>query len=138
MSLADVVRNAVGVAQGATRSLQGLVRHEKWLGDDGLGGSTYGNADPQYNASGVLTLAADTPGAFDLWPGVIEWKNETVGTQQGAIAVTRSIVTFLEPHDIDLRDRFVLPDGDTGPVLDLGGLVDPETGRAFSPVVKLG
>lgn len=136
MSLRDVVASIPAIAGRIVAPLLCDVKHEAWISDDGLGGSVFGNTDPQEGTP------AGTPGAFDTWPGLVEWKSVTVGTIQGPTAVSRTVITFLEPHEIDLRDRFTLPDGDTGPILDLGGpqgsLVDPQTGRAYAPMVMLG
>jgi hypothetical protein len=39
---------------------------------------------------------------------------------------------------VDPRDKFVLPDGTSGPIVDVNGLLDPSTGRPYLYEVALG
>jgi hypothetical protein len=39
---------------------------------------------------------------------------------------------------VDPRDRITLPNGFSGPILDVGGVVDPDTGSPYSVQVILG
>lgn len=116
---AKLVRDGVKLANTMTASLQADVQYYK-------AGEMSGGGDIEYPA---------TP---ELWPAIIEWKQKMVRTVTGVEAVSRAMVTFLEPHDIDEKDKMVLPDGTTGPILDMTGLVDPATGRAYFTTVWLG
>ena len=71
-----------------------------------------------------------------------------VRTSTGADVVVRASVTFLTPltangaetrtEPIDPRDKIILPDGTTGPIVNISGPVDPDTGAPFLFEVLLG
>lgn len=126
--LADVVRAGVAVAHQVTASLQVDVSLARWTGQDSMGAVTY-------------VAAAD-------YLALVEYKVRLHTTASGKIVQTRAKVTFLvviPPHGavgrtepIDSRDRIVLPDGTTGPIVDVAGLVNPSTERPYMLEVYLG
>lgn len=119
--LADVVRAGVAVAHQVTATLQVDVSLARWTGQDSMGAVTY-------------AAAAD-------YPALVEYKVRLHTTASGKIVQTRAKVTFLTvipPHGavgrtepIDSRDRIVLTDGTTGPIVDVEGLIDPVTERPY-------
>lgn len=129
MGLADVVRGAVATANTVTRDLQASVTHFAWTSQSDTGAPVY--------ASGVSRKA------------IVEMKQRLMRTAGGQEIVARAKVTFLElpaangaanrREPIDPRDKILLPDGTTGPILDVAGLVDAEStaGRSFFAEVWL-
>lgn len=124
MDLADVVRNAVALANRVTTSLQAEVTHEPWIGKDKYGKPLYDNP--------VRRLA------------LIQKNTSNVGGQQ---LVQGATITFIYPIDpnganlrqepIDPRDKITLPDGWTQPIASVSGITDPLTGMPYLYEVTL-
>jgi hypothetical protein len=126
MSLLDVVRSGVKIADSVTKPLQPSVTYYQCTGNDGYG-PTF--ADP-------TTLRA-----------IVDYTSGQVRTKEGVLTVSRASITLLDVAavivatkglGIDNNDKFVLPDGDTGPTLDIRGFVDASTGRPVATEVVLG
>jgi hypothetical protein len=127
MSLLDVVRSAVALANTVTQPLQATVSFRRFLSADG---------------EGVRTYAA----AVDL-EAIVDWKQKSIRTATGELSVSRSSVAFLDiaalvaatgGEGIGDNDLIVLPDGTTGPILDMSGFVDAGTGHPVMTEVWLG
>lgn len=128
MGLDALVRSGIAIAKSITGSLQADVVHAAWTGSGGDGAATY--------ATGVVR------------PALIEYRSKLIRSTTGAEVMQRALVTFLEPIDadgatgrrepIDPRDRITLPDGTTGPVLEVKGLTDPTTSHPYLFEVSLG
>lgn len=127
MALIDILRSGVKIADQQTKSLQTTVTFEKHLGDDGYGNDTFG--PKQY------------------LPALCDWRSRQVRTMQGELTVTRMILTFLNVEDvarvtnnegIHEEDRITLPDGSTGPILDLSGFIDPGNCQPLATEVSIG
>jgi len=120
VSLLDVVRAGVAIANTVTAPLQALVSHEvSHLSTDGFSTRTY-----------------DAP---ILRPAIVDWKQKHVRTLSGELTVSRASILFLDPSVIvDDHDRLTLPDGTTGPVLDMSGYIDPITGHPVATEIFLG
>jgi hypothetical protein len=126
MSLLDVIRAGVKIADNITKPLQATVLYQRASAAGGYG-VTYPSSVP---------LRA-----------VVDYKTVQVRTKEGQLTVTRSILTLLDiaavvaatnGEGIGNDDRFTLPDGDTGPILDIGGFVDAGTGHPIATTVMLG
>jgi hypothetical protein len=127
MSLLDTLRSAVKIADKVTKPLQATVIYERLQTGDGYGAGTFG--------SPVLLRA------------IVDFKRVQVRTRAGLTTVTRATIDLL---DIDAvvaatggagignDDKFTLPDGDTGPILDIGGFVDAGTTHPIATTVMLG
>ena len=125
MALADIVRGAVAIANNVTSSLQVIVMHEPWMGSDKYGKPIYDHPVPR--------------------PAMVDRKTASIGGQQ---IVQNTSVTFIcpiNPHGaanrqepLDPRDRITLPDGWTGPIVNVNGPVDPLTGMPYLYQVSLG
>lgn len=127
MSLLHTVRNAVKIADRYTKPLQATVMYQRALSNDGFGSFNYASAVP---------LRA-----------VVDFARKQVRTREGVLTVTRATIELL---DIDALmaatggmgvgndDIFVLPDGDTGPILDISGFIDAGTGNPIATQVMLG
>lgn len=118
MGLQDLVRSGVALANRVTKTLQATVAHEAFKAEDQTGQRTY-------YAAVQRTC-------------VIEWRRTRRRTQAGDEIVIRPTLLFLSPVAIDTRDRITLPDGTTGPIADVGGVIDPDTGTAYTREVTIG
>lgn len=127
MGLLDTIRAGVKIADSVTQSLQASIKFERYLSSDGQGAKTY--------AAAVYLL------------GVAEKKQQMIRTQSGALVACRSNVLFLNvaalviatsADGINNEDRITLPDGTTGPILEVGGFIDAGTGQPFATQVFLG
>jgi hypothetical protein len=126
--LADIIRNAVAIADSATDTLQPKVRHAAWIGNDGEGGYQYASAVQR--------------------PALVERKQKLVRKADGEQVLSTHVVTFLRPikkngaagrqEPIDPRDRITLPDGTTSNILSVNAFVDKDTGAGYLHEVYLG
>lgn len=128
MALIDTLRNAVKTVDKVTKSLQATVQYSKAvISTDGFGTVSYPN---------TVELRA-----------IVDWKQKQLRTPEGVLSVSRASVTFLdvaalaaatETEGISDNDKIMLPDGTTGPILDMSGFIDPGTGQAIATEVFLG
>lgn len=127
MSLLTTLRSAVAVADDVTKPLQSTVSYQRRTGQDAFGDPTY--------AAAVDLLA------------IVDWKATQRRTSTGLLTVSRAVITFLDAAalstatggaGIDDNDKLTLPDGTTGPILDMGGFIDPGTGVPLTTEVFLG
>lgn len=118
MGLDALVRAAVAMADGITSSLQASVAHEAYMSQDGFGKPTY--------AAAVSRRA------------IVDLTEKPIRTTEGKERLSTARLTFPRPVAVDLRDRFLLPDGRTAPVLTIGGVADPTTGTRYATEVALG
>ena len=128
MGLDALIRAGLRTAHALTADLQAEVLHEAWTGADGYGQATF---------AGVQKRAA-----------IVEQRQRAIRGRDGEVVMTRARVLFLAPltpqgadgriEPIDSRDRLTLPDGTTGPILDVEGLMDPTTDAPYYAAVWLG
>lgn len=129
MSLLNVVRSAIKSVDTVTKPLQATVQHSQWTGQDGYGHNSF--------AAPVSRRAV-----VDLTRKV------RVRMEDGVLLMTIAEITFLDPipdngasgrkEPVDNRDKIVLPDGSTGPIVSTGGPLDAGTNRPFLNTVLLG
>jgi hypothetical protein len=131
MALVDVIRGAVATVSGVVASLQEVVTHNAWIGQDGAGTDLF--------AASVTRRAL---------------VDRTHRTHEGASGVLVSVfatLTFIDPiaattanagqqrvNPVDPRDEFILQDGQTGPTIVGGGFDDAGKGIPFVNTVQLG
>lgn len=128
MGFDDIVRNGVALADSLTSSLQANVMHSQFTGQDGFGTSSFGAAVSR--------------------PAIVSQKQRLHVLSSGQTVMTKAKIMFLRPippngaadrtEPIDTRDKIVLPDGTTGPIVDVVGLTDPETSRPYFATIFLG
>lgn len=128
MSLLDTVRNAVKAADTVTKSLQATVTYKKAVAtNDGYGGYDY-------------------PSSVQL-RAIVDWTRKQLRTSSGVLSLSRASVMFLDINalvsatggqGIDDHDQIILPDGTTGPILDMSGFIDAGTGHPVATEVLLG
>lgn len=113
-----LLSKVVGIANKVTKSLkfQALVSYDKCTGvsTDGYGTLLYEN--------GPVLLSA-----------IVEMKQEQVTTLTGILAISRASILFIDTPaliaatggvPIDSNDTITLPDGTSGPILNVAGFVD--------------
>lgn len=128
MGFDDLVRSGINLANTLTSTLQVTVTHEAWTGKDVHGKPSY--------AAGVNRNA------------IVEHKQRWVRGRDSNVIATMPVVTILGPitangasgrkEPLDPRDRITLPDGRTGPIMDVKFIVDPDTGYPYMYEVTLG
>lgn len=127
MSILTILRNGVATVNKVTKSLQAKVSYERYVTEDLYGTSQY--------APAVLLDA------------IVDWKQKQVRTQSGVLSVSRASITLIDiaqlavatsDQGIDDNDLFTLPDGTTGPILDMSGFIDAGTGIPLATEVYLG
>ncbi len=127
MSLLRIVRSAVEIANKVTKPLQATVMYERVTGSTGFG---------DFNYASPVPLKA-----------IVDFNSKQVRTRQGVLTVTRATIEILDiaqlvavtgGEGVGNDDRFTLPDGDSGPTLDIGGFIDSETGHPIATQVMIG
>jgi hypothetical protein len=127
MSLLDVLRSGVAIADTILKPLEAVVQVERYTGTDAYGSNTWASPVPM--------------------KAICDWKQSQVRTLSGNLSVSRVVVTFIDIkemeavtgglgiHDLDI---ITLPDGTTGPILDMSGFIDAITGQPLATDVFLG
>lgn len=129
MSLLHVLRSAVAIADNVTKPIQALVSYSRCTGTntDGYGTKTF--------ATPVMLRA------------IVDWRQKHLRTMTGELTVSRASVAFLDiaalvaatnGEGIGDSDLIVLPDGTTGPIIDMSGFIDAGTGHPLSTEVWIG
>jgi hypothetical protein len=127
MSLLDVVRSGVAIANSVTNSgdLQASVMHEHYTESAQLAAN---------KGVGKRTLDAAVSR-----PALVQKKQQMVRTASGELVQSKASVVFLDPAVlVTLFDKITLPDGTTGPILSIEGFVDKRTGQPILTEVYLG
>jgi hypothetical protein len=129
MGLDETIRLGVATARAITLDLHGTVVWKRWTGQDGFGAPTPPAAPVNVRA-------------------LIERKNKMMVLSDGRQILVKTKITILEPltaqgspgrrEPVDERDTFVLPDGITGPIVDIVGFVDGGTGNPYLHEIYLG
>lgn len=132
MSLLDILRSGVKIVDGVTKPLQPYVSYWRYVSGDAYGTATY---SPAITSAGAQLRA------------IVDYKSTQVRTKEGVLTVSRALITLLDINavvaatnglGIDNNDKFTLPDGDTGPILDIRGFVDAGTGHPIATEVVIG
>jgi hypothetical protein len=128
MGFDSLVRSLVGLADEMTESLQATVQHYMWISTTGTGAPIF--------AAPIIRKA------------IVEHKQSAVRTPTGETVLSRAKVTLLGPIEantavgregpVDPRDKLILPDGTSGPIIAVNGLIDPTTLAPYMYEVYLG
>lgn len=125
MGYEDIIRDAVsGILSPEFETMKLDVVHHAWIGDDGEGTDLF--ADP-------VTRRA-----------LVDLTKRERNTSSGVAVMTFATLTWLDPiaatsanagkireNPIDPRDKFILPDGGTAPIVQTGGFADSLTAQPF-------
>jgi hypothetical protein len=115
MSLAELVRGVVQVADAVTASLQVPVLHAAYMSQDAYGKPT--------RAAAVSRQA------------IVVYRQKPVRTNEGHEQISPAQILFPRGSvTVDVRDEFTLPDGRTAPVLEIGSVADPSGGGYYQEV----
>lgn len=126
-NLLDILRQGVKIADEVTKPLQATVIFKKAVSDTSYAGFGY-------------------PSSVKL-KALVDWRQKQVRTSSGVLSVSRAMVTFLDVEalkkatkgdGIEDRDVIILPDGTTGPILDMAGFIDAGTKQPLATEVYLG
>ncbi len=132
MSLLDTLRLGVSIADSVTKPLQATVSFRHLVSVDGEGVKVY---DPPIGSPATELLA------------IVDWKQKHLRNTAAELTVSRAMVMFLDPAALSTAtggdgvgddDIIVLPDGTTGPILDMAGFIDAGTARPLATEVYLG
>lgn len=127
MSLLDSLRTAVKAANAVTKPIQATVTYRRYLSAD---------------AEGTRVFASDVS-----LKAIVDWKQKQLRTTAGTLSVSRASVMFLDVaalsaatggQGISDQDIIILPDGDTGPILDMAGFIDAGTRQPLATEIFLG
>jgi hypothetical protein len=127
MSLLDALRAGIKVADKVTKPLQATVIYQQ------------GTPSNQY---GLIAYGAEVE-----LRAIVDYSRKMVRTSSGELSVTRATIDLLDVDaivsatggvGIGNHDKFILPDGDTGPILDISGFIDAGTGNPVATTVMLG
>lgn len=139
MGFSALVRAGVALANKLTTDLQVPVTHQAWIGQKP---DAFGDNDPfgSGNFASPVTRMA-----------IVEPKRRLMKTASGQEVMSFVSLTFLTPiedtvathgndrqNPVDPRDQFVLPDGSTGDIVDINGMLSGETQEPYMTVVLLG
>lgn len=128
MGLQTTVASGIATAKSVTASLQDNITIAPWTSNDRTGAPSYGTAV--------------------TYPALVEWKQKMTKDRRGRDVETQTKVTILQPitatvatgrkNPLDPRDKVTLPDGTVGPILDVAGLLNPDTGYPYMFEIWLG
>lgn len=113
MALIDVLRSGVATADKVTKSVQPTVRH-----------SAYKPA--QQDGEGYAG-----PPSYVSRAAVVERKERLIRTASGEYVMSKHKITFVGAVEVDTRDRILLPDGTSGPILEVASFPDAGTGSVL-------
>jgi len=128
MDLSKLVVAGVAIARDVTSSLQVEVSHEAWIKSGNNGQPTFATA---------VTRKA-----------VVGYDRRLIKNNEGEKVMQSASVMFLDViasngatgrrEPVDPRDQITLPDGHTGPIVNVRGPVDPNTNAPYFLEVALG
>jgi hypothetical protein len=127
MSLLDVLRSGVKLADKITKPLQSDVSYVRVTAHDEYGAPSGASA---------VTLKA-----------IVDFKSVPVRNKEGITVTTSAVITLLDIAEIvaatagegvAVDDEFTLANGMSGKVLNIGGFMDAGTGHPIPTTVYLG
>lgn len=129
--MSSLIRKAVAVAYSVVGKLDipVTVTHYPWISQDVFGAPTYAPVGVPYSV-------------------IFDERQQQKRDEEGIVVSTRAYLAFLEPiapnaaagrlNPLDPRDKIVLPDGTTGPIVSSSGFVDKGTGKPYFHEVWIG
>lgn len=136
MDFSSLIRNVgLPIIDNLTGSLQAVITIEPWTGSDDYSKPTYGSA---------VSIPCIIEDASHL-RRVGRSKEDIVDGQESQVKTTITIPRPLASNGatgrrepIDPRDKITLPNGSTGPILNIDGVLDPLTSKLYMFTVELG
>lgn len=131
MSLADDIREAIGIARDETLDLHVTVTHRAWVGQTWDGAPSYVDtprlALVERKQKLVRNLQTGTEDVSSTYIGILE-----------EIAPTTPNAGYVRTNPVDVNDVFVLPDGTSGSAIAVDGFFDGGTGVPYYSQIYLG
>lgn len=119
----EILVSGINLANSLTAGVQSTVTHYPYSGQDGDGNKTYSTA-----VTRACVVDRTTRNII-----------ATAGPSTGEMVSTLATLTFVSGGvSVDPKDMIVLSDGASGPIVSIGGVDDPETGKGFVTEVVLG
>lgn len=119
MSFLDTLRSGIALARTLTDSLQTTVTQEVSAGQDLRGKQIYPTIVSQ--------------------KAIVEMRQRAIKTSNGESVIARASILFLDPAVVvNYTDRLTLPNGYSGPILEIEGFMDPGTQKPMLTQVYLG
>lgn len=134
MALRDAIVAGVAVANAVTKS--GGIQADVTLRHAGAP-----------DAEGTSTYTPPIGQPATPMKALVDWTQKQIRGANGVLTVSRASVAFLDVPALQAatngeglgdQDIIVLPDGTTGPIIDMKGLLDGGTGRPFMTEAFLG
>lgn len=128
MGFADTVRGGVASIDVITADLQVPITHHAWIGITGTNG--------QSNYAPPVTIMA----VVDNSPRLRRTTDLREVLQRAEVIIPRPVTpngASGRREPIDPRDKIVLPDGYTGPIFDIEGVIDPATNKPYASVIRM-
>jgi len=128
MAFDSLIRSGIKLADKLTTSLQAKITLHAWISNDLSGDPIF--ADP-------IDLLA-----------IVDY-NTKQWNFNGKVITVQAVITFPRPiapngadgriEPIDLRDKIILPNGSTGPIVySPNSIIDPITGRGYLTEIGIG
>jgi len=128
-----ILRDGIKTLNTVMDSLQDkTVQHFRWIAEDAFGAKQYAVGDPVIRSA----IVEFTPNVKFTRGGVEIPMKARILILEPFAGLTPAVPGRVEP--VDLRDMFILPDGSTGPIVALPGLVDPTTHRTYFAEIVIG
>jgi len=116
---ADIIRDAVALADSLTSTVQDTVKHYAWAGETSLDGAQYPS--------------------FVERKAIVEKKQRMMRLENGKEVLVQASIFFPRPVPATMKDKFVLSDGTTGPIVNgPNGLMDPDKQAPYYREIWLG
>lgn len=127
----EVLVSGIKIADTLTKGVQVAITHEAFIGQSVSG-------KPSYDAPVTLLAIEDLTSKVEFRGGQLVTIGATL-TIVGDVAPNGAVTSPPRREPIDPRDRIVLSDGSTGPILEApGAVIDPVTNRGLIHIIKLG
>ena len=116
---ADIIRNGIALADSLTTTLQSEITHYAWETQSSFRGAGL--------AAGVQRKA------------IVEKKQRMLRMENGKEVLAQTYIFFPRPVAMSPKDKIVLADGSTGPILNgPNGVIDADSDNPYYREVWLG
>ncbi len=128
MGLDDIFRDGVALMNTTLADLQGDITIAPWTGHD-------------FNVKPTYAAAVTYPAIINRTQRVLRGKDGQTFNISASVQllqpVTATVATGRQ-NPIDPRDKVTLPNGDSWPILRIGGVDDPSTSAPYAAEIFLG
>jgi len=133
MGLDTVLRKGVATLDKVTKSLQVQIQHYAWLGQDTFG---EGKFSPPFACMAIME-------PMHKMVNFADGRNVFIVAKLIILQIVPSNGADLSPSDarmepIDRRDKIILADGFSGPIVDIKSVTDPKTDLPYHHEILIG